>query len=229
MTEAAALPYKLYSYFRSSCAYRVRIALNIKNIPYEIVPVHLLNNGGEQHAPEYVDINPMHAVPTLVTPSGQILTQSMAIIEYIDDTHRMPRLMPDAFIARAYVREIAQTIGCDIHPLNNLRVLQKLEQDFGMTDAQKTDWIQDWIRRGFTALENLITRSPHYTGLYACGDDVTSADLAIVSQVYNALRYKIDMDDFPLLSDIYNGCMELEPFIKASPEMQPDCPPDLKG
>jgi maleylacetoacetate isomerase len=216
------MSYTLYSYWRSSCAYRVRIALHYKNIDHQIVPIHLLKNGGEQHSADYKKINPAGTIPALQLPDGRLITQSLAIIEYLDDVHRMPRLMPDDFAERAYVRQIAQMVGCDIHPLVNLRVLKELESNFGATDAIKKAWYQKWCHEGFAKIEEAIMRSPYYDGMFTCRDQVRICDLAIVSQIYNALRYGVEMADYPILMDIYNGCMELDYFQKAHPENQID-------
>lgn len=218
---------KLYSYYRSSCAYRARLALHFKGIDFEYHPVHLVQNGGEQHKPEYKALNPQELVPTLID-GDFILTQSMAIMEYLEEKFPQPSFMPKDAAARAYVRQISLVNVADIHPLNNLKILNHLTADLGVTQAQKTEWYQKWIRQGFDALETLITRSAFYKGTFACGDTVTMADMCLVPQVYNARRYEMDVSAWPILSAIDAACADLPAFQAASPENQPDTPDDQR-
>lgn len=210
-------PLILYSYFRSSAAYRVRITLNLKNIAYEIRPIHLLKHGGEQFSADFLALNPQGRVPVLVV-NDQVLTQSAAIIEYLEETYPTPPLLPSDPLKRAYVRSIAQTIACDIHPLNNLRVLNYL-QDALNFDA-KDAWYCHWIEEGFTALETL--QNSAYSGKCCFGDTPGMADAFLIPQVYNALRFHCDMQRFPLINGIYRYCIQQAAFINAAPENQPD-------
>jgi maleylacetoacetate isomerase len=208
---------KLYSYFRSSAAYRVRIALNLKGLPYEMVPVHLTKDGGRQHTPEFLDINPQARVPALELPGGEILTQSLAIIEYLDDIHPKPPLLPADALARAKSRAIAQMIACDIHPLNNLIALQYLKRQLEHEQPEIDTWYHHWITVGFTALEKMLESGP-----YACGSNVTLADICLVPQVANARRFKVPLDKFPKILSVDAACLKLPAFDKARPENQPD-------
>lgn len=208
----------LYSYFRSSAAYRVRIALNLKDIDYEIRPVHLLKNGGEQFNADYLALNPQGRVPVLVV-ENKVLTQSSAIIEYLEETYSTPPLLPDNALERAYVRSLAQIIACDIHPLNNLRVLGYLK---GLVkDEFQRTWYSHWIKEGFTALEQLLEKS-EYRGRFCFGDTPGMADAFLIPQAYNALRFECEMKSFPLISGIYENCMQETDFLNAAPENQPD-------
>lgn len=218
---------KLYGYYRSSCAYRVRLALAHKNLPFESLPVHLVRNGGEQHKPEYAELNPQELVPTLVD-GDFVLTQSLAILEYLEEKHPSPALLPRDAQARAYVRQISLAIATDIHPLNNLRVLQYLSADLNLSQSQKNDWYAKWVVQGLAAIEKLIARSPHYTGTFACGDTPTMGDFCLIPQVYNAQRYDIALDAFPLIRAINEHCLALPAFAAASPENQPDTPDDQR-
>ncbi len=211
----------LYSYFRSSAAFRVRIALNLKNLDYEIRPVHLLKNGGEQFKDDYLALNPQGRVPVLVV-NNQILTQSSAIIEYLEETHPSPPLLPADPLARAYVRSLSQLIACDIHPVNNLRVLNYLKDT--LDSEHKQVWYRHWIEEGFTALEQLL-RNSEYPGRFCFGDTPGMADAFLIPQVYNALRFDCDMNNFPLISDIYQHCLQETAFLSAAPENQPDAEP----
>ncbi|EJI85978.1 MULTISPECIES: maleylacetoacetate isomerase [Alishewanella] len=209
---------KLYSYWRSSAAYRVRIALNLKQLSFETIPVHLLKDGGQQHSSAYQALNPAELVPTLVDEQGS-LSQSLAIIEYLDETYPEPRLLPQEPFARAKVRALALDIACDLHPLNNLRVLQYLTGELALDEAQKLRWIQHWLTLGFNALEQKLQQT---AGQYCYGDDVSLADLCLVPQVYNALRFNLDLSRYPLISRIYQHCLQLAAFALAAPEQQPD-------
>jgi len=215
---------KLYSYFRSSAAYRVRIALNLKQIPYDVVPIHLLQNGGEQFSPEYARINPNKLVPALVDESahGNIaLTQSLAIIEYLDEVYPEPRLLPEFAVDKAYVRSIALTIACEIHPLNNLRVLNYLEHDLKVSHENKDAWYRHWCEQGLAAVEAMLGRDSR-VGKYCFGDAPTVADCFLVPQVANALRVNCDLTAMPTILRIYTACLALDAFGKAAPANQPD-------
>lgn len=220
---------KLYSYFRSSAAYRVRIVLNLKHINYDIVPVHLVRNGGEQNSAEYLDVNPQGLVPSLdiTAPSingleqqPQIITQSAAIIEYLEEAFPQPALLPINLIERAYIRTLTQIIACDMHPVNNLRVLQYLEECFDCNEAEKITWYQHWLAKGFAAFEMLLRKngSTHYY----CNGQVSVADVYLIPQVYNALRFNLDMTPYPIINRIYQHCIQLPAFVEAAPEQQPD-------
>ncbi|WP_266169921.1 maleylacetoacetate isomerase [Dyella subtropica] len=213
----------LYGYWRSSAAYRVRIALNLKGLAYESRPIHLVREGGEQHAPDYQALNPQELVPCLVE-GGQVFTQSMAIIEYLDETRPTPPLLPADATGRARVRALAQLLACDVHPLGNLRVLQYLGSQFGADDAARGVWSRHWIGEGFEALEAMLAGNVA-TGHFCHGDTPTLADACLVPQVYNAVRWKLPMDDYPTILRIHAACTELEAFRKAVPEVQHDAPP----
>lgn len=211
---------KLYSYFRSSATFRVRIALHLKNLPADIMPVHLLRDGGQQFMPAYRQLNPDAVVPVLVEDE-HVLSQSLAIIEYLEETHPSPALLPPNPLDRAYVRAIALQTACEIHPLNNLRVLKYLKHTLGVTDAAKDAWYRHWIESGFAALEQKLAADPR-TGQLAFGDTPTLADLCIVPQVFNARRFKIDLSPYPTLVRINDNAMRLDAFVKAAPAAQPD-------
>lgn len=210
---------RLYSYWRSSAAYRVRIALNLKGLPCEIIPVHLTANGGEQHSAEYAQLNPQEFVPTLLD-GGRVIRQSMAIIEYLDESYDGEiKLLPPTARDRARVRGLAQLVACDIHPLNNLRVLTRLRSQFDADNAQVKAWIAHWIGEGFGALEQLIARTG---GRYAFGDTPTFADCYLVPQVYNAERYNVDLAAFPRTLAAAEAARALPAFAAAHPDLQPD-------
>jgi maleylacetoacetate isomerase len=196
----------------------VRIALNLKNIDYEIRPVHLLKNGGEQFKADYLALNPQGRVPVLVV-QNTVLTQSSAIIEYLEEAYPVPPLLPDNAIERAYVRSLSQIIACDIHPLNNLRVLSYLQGT--LKNGFEQAWRIHWIHEGFTALEQLLQKSD-YWGRFCFGDTPGMADAFLIPQVYNALRFGCEMKSFPLISGIYENCMQETAFSNAAPENQPD-------
>jgi maleylacetoacetate isomerase len=208
---------KLYSYFRSSAAYRARIALNLKGIAYETVPIHLIKDGGHNLRPEFRAINPQMRVPALATDAGDVLIQSIAIIEYLDETHPEPPLLPKEPLARAKVRALAELIACDIHPLNNTSPLRYLKRTMGQEQAAIDAWYHHWVITGFEALEQLVTPGP-----YACGAAVTVADICLVPQVANARRLKVPLDKFPKIVAIDAACMKLPAFDRARPENQPD-------
>lgn len=208
---------KLYGYFRSSAAYRVRIALNLKGLPYEHEAVHLTREGGWQFREDYRAINPQKRVPSLTLSSGEVLLQSLAIIDYLDEVFPEPPLLPADAIERAQVRAVAQIIACDIHPIDNLAVLNYLKGKLGQTQGAVDDWYRHWIRQGFDAVEALIRPGP-----YAFGAHVTVADLCLVPQVFNARRFKMDMARYPKIGAAEAACQKLAAFDKARPENQPD-------
>jgi maleylacetoacetate isomerase len=208
----------LYTYFRSSAAFRVRIALSFKGIPYEPRFVHLLKGGGEQHQPAYKSLNPAGLVPTLLQ-DGQVITQSVAILEYIEETHPFPPLLPKSALGRAHVRALVADVAADIHPINNLRVLQTLERQFGAEKLQKETWVRHWIEVGFSAIESKLAST---SGIYCFEDQVSLADIVLVPQVYNARRFGVDLSPFPLIQSIEQRCMQLDAFTEAAPNEQPD-------
>lgn len=211
---------ELYGYFRSSAAYRVRIALNLKGLAYDSVPVHLLKDGGQQFSGDYLSLNPTALVPTLLDGDTAI-GQSMAIMEYLEETHPSPALLPSDAQGRARVRAIAQTIACDIHPLNNLRVLKYLKHDMKLSEQDKDTWYRHWISVGLSGVEAMLAKHPA-TGRFCHGDQPTLADLCLVPQLYNARRFSCDESAFPNIVRIDAACAELEAFSLATPERQPD-------
>ena len=208
---------KLYTYFRSSAAYRVRIALNLKGLPYEMVSVHLTKDGGQQHKPDFHAINPQERVPALVLSSGEVLTQSLAIIAYLDELEPEPPFLPADALDRAKVRAVAQMVACDIHPLNNLIALQYLKRTLKHEQADIDAWYHHWVIEGFKAIEAMIKPAP-----YACGAHVTLADICLIPQVFNARRLKVPLDAFPKIVAVEQACLKLPAFDKARPENQPD-------
>jgi maleylpyruvate isomerase len=210
----------LYTYFRSSAAYRVRIALNLKALPYEAIPLHLLKNGGEQLQPAYRAINPSGLVPAL-DHDGAIITQSLAMLEYLEEVYPQPALLPTDPAGRARVRVLAQTVACDIHPIGNLRVLKYLTGTLGVSDEAKLEWSRHWIREGFAALETMLATSKD-TGSFCHGDRPTIADCCLVPQVSNAVRFGVDLTPYPTIVAIDAACAELPAFIAAHPSRQPD-------
>lgn len=211
---------QLYSYFRSSAAYRVRIALNLKGLPYEYLAVHLLKDGGQQLSADYRKVNPTALVPTLVDGDA-VIGQSLAIIEYLEETHPQVPLLPADAIGRARVRDLALGIACDTHPLNNLRVLKYLKHTLGVDEAAKTAWYQHWVRQGLEALEAQLAGSSA-TGKFCHGDTPTIADLCLVPQVANARRFECDLAAMPTVMRIDAACRELPAFDAAAPGKQPD-------
>ena len=208
---------KLYSYFRSSAAYRVRIALNLKGLPYEMVSIHLTKDGGHQRTPEFRAVNPQMRVPVLALSGGEVLTQSLAIIEYLDEINPEPPLLPADAFDRAKMRALAQMIACDIHPLNNLVTLQYLKRTLKHEQADIDAWYRHWVLEGFTAVEAMLGPGP-----YACGAHVTLADLCLVPQVANARRFQVPLEAFPKIVAAEAACRKLAAFDKARPENQPD-------
>jgi maleylacetoacetate isomerase len=211
---------KLYNYHRSSASFRVRIALNIKGLAYDYMPVHLLKAGGQQLGTDFRVLNPDALVPVL-DDGGRVLTQSLAIIEYLDETHPQPPLLPPDPTARAYVRSIALSIACDIHPLNNLRVLRYLVREIGASEEQKNTWYRHWVEEGLAALEARLAAEKR-CGRFALGDAVTLADVALVPQIFNAQRYDCRIDHVPTIMRIFAECMQLKAFVDAQPSRQPD-------
>lgn len=211
---------KLYSYFRSSAAFRVRIALNLKKIAYEQVPIHLVKEGGIQHSASYKTLNPQELVPAL-EHDGHIINQSLAIIEYLDECFPTPALLPTDRYLRAQARGVALYIACDIHPLNNLRVLNYLTQDLEVNADQKTGWYHHWITTGFAALENQLSAIKE-PGIYSFGNMPTIADIFLIPQLANARRFEVDLTPYPRLIAIEQACLSHPAFIKALPANQPD-------
>jgi len=198
----------------------VRIALNLKGLPYETVPVHLLRDGGQQNQPDYRALNPLGTVPTLDAGAGA-MTQSLAIIEYLDETHPLPPLLPASAEGRARVRALAQTIACDIHPVNNLRVLNYLGREFGASKEQKDAWYRHWVTEGLLAIEQmLVTQSG--TATFCHGQAPTLADCCLVPQVFNARRFNCALDKMPTIQRIVAACETLPAFQNAAPANQPD-------
>ena len=211
----------LYSYWRSSAAWRVRIALNLKGMDYTLTPVHLLRDGGEQRSAIFRELNPQALIPILID-GDRVIRQSQAIIEYLEEAYpETPRLLPIDNRSRARVRAIAQMVACDIHPLGNLRVQQYLEKEFAASEAQRQTWTQHWIVAGFDALEAVLAGHPG-TGTFCEGDAPTLADCCLVPQIYNARRFGVDMAPYPVIARIGATCDSLQVFKTAAPEAQPD-------
>lgn len=209
---------KLYGYFRSSAAFRVRIALNLKGLAYDALPVHLQRN--EQTRPEFLGVNPQGLVPALIDGDATLI-QSLAIIEYLDEIHPDPPLLPQSAPDRARVRALAQIVACDIHPVNNLRILRYLRHRFGATDEAIATWYNHWIATGLAALERLLASDPR-TGAFCHGGAPGLADIALVPQVVNAQRYRLDLGPYPTITAIHERCMKLDAFAAAHPDRQPD-------
>jgi maleylacetoacetate isomerase len=208
---------KLYTYFRSSAAYRVRIALNLKGLQYDMIPVHLTRDGGQQRKAEFQKLNPQMRVPALELSSGDVLTQSLAIIEYLDDCEPEPPFLPADALERAHVRALAQLVASDIHPLNNLISLQYLKRTLKQEQPEIDAWYHHWVVEGFIALEQMLKPGP-----YSYGAHVTLADICLVPQVFNARRLKVPLDKFPKIVAVETACLKLPAFDKARPENQPD-------
>ncbi len=213
---------KLIGYFRSSAAYRVRIALNLKGIAVEHAARHLRK--GEQSSADYAALNPQKLVPALVLDDGSILTQSIAIMEYLEETHPEPPLLPKDPVGRARVRSLSLIVSADIHPIQNMRVMAYLRQKFDQTEESAFTWSRHWIETGFDAYEAILTRSAG-TDRFSHGDRPTMADLCLVPQVFNATRFKVDMTRYPTIQRIYDFCMKLPAFDAAQPSKQPDAEP----
>jgi len=210
----------LYTYWRSSASYRVRIALNLKEIRYESRAVNLVRDGGEQKSPAYLELNPQGLVPLLVV-DGLAISQSLAIVEYLDECWPEPALLPADPSARARVRSLALMIACDIHPLNNSGVHRYLGREMGVGEDDRLSWYRHWIDVGFQAIEARLAREPG-TGRFCHGDSPGLADIFLVPQVYNARRFDCDLTGFPRIMDINEACLGLEAFRRAAPEAQPD-------
>ena len=208
----------LYSYWRSSAAYRVRIALELKGLDYTIMPVNLIKEGGEHRHTSYKDLNPQGLVPTLVD-GGMVLGQSLAILEYLEEAYPETSLLPSDLCDRALVRQVMYIVCCDIHPLNNLRVIQYLSSTFSAAEEPRKTWAATWMNDGFAAIESLISNK---RGPYALGDDVTMADICLIPQVYNANRFGISLESYPRIRHVASQCMSLQPFQNAAPENQVD-------
>ena len=209
---------KLYNYFRSSASFRVRIALELKGLPYDYVPVHLVK--GEHKQPHYAAVSPTMMVPTLVTDGQESLGQSMAIIEYLDEVYPQPELLPTDAIGRAQVRALAQLIACEIHPLNNLRVLKYLVRELKVDEEAKNTWYRHWVRQGLEAFERELVRLPK--GTYCYGETPTLADCCLVPQIFNGQRFNVDLTGLPRTMAAFDACMELDAFQKAQPSNCPD-------
>lgn len=213
----------LYSYWRSSAAYRARIALNLKGMEYAIAPVHLVKDGGEQHQDAYRAINPQQLIPALVD-GDRVVRESLAIVEYLDEAYPdTPRLLPGDPMARARVRALAQMVACDIHPLGNLRVLQYLQGELYVDEERKLAWSRHWIQVGFDAVESVLAGEGG-AGKFCEGDAPTMADCCLVPQVYNARRFEVPLDRYPTIVRIDAACAALDAFKQAAPEAQPDAP-----
>lgn len=212
---------KLYGYWRSSAAYRVRIGLNLKGLAYESMPVHLIRNGGEQRSPAFVNTNPQKLIPVL-QHGERLIRQSLAILEYLDETwDGQASLLPVTARERARVRSLSLIVACDIHPLNNLRVLQFLEREWHAPQSERDEWVRHWIREGFEAFEALLADDPS-TGNFCEGDLPTMADCCLIPQVYNARRFEVDLTPYPTIRRIEAECLALPAFDAARPEKQPD-------
>jgi maleylacetoacetate isomerase len=218
----AAEGMKLYSYWRSSAAYRARIALNLKGLPYELVPVNIAPGAGDQHTPGYHAVNPQRMVPVLVD-GERVVRQSLAIVEYLDESYGGARLLPVTARERARARSLALVVACDIHPLNNTRVLQWLESEFNTPQVERERWVRHWIETGLEALEELLAGNPS-TGAFCEGDSPSIADICLAPQCYNAQRFMVDLTRYPTVRRIYEQCLTVPAFDRARPENQPDAP-----
>lgn len=214
----------LYGYWRSTAAYRVRIALNIKQLTYSQKSVHLLRNGGEQHQSDYASLNPQCLVPTLIdndTGCDAVIGQSMAILEYLEEKYSNIPLMPCDIIARSKIRQLSQLVVSDIHPLNNLRVLQYLSKTLEVDDEERQTWYHHWILKGFQAYEAILEQNQS-NGTFSVGEELSLADVCLIPQIYNAQRYDVDLAAFPRLMKINANCLKLACFQRAIPDNQPD-------
>ncbi len=212
---------KLYTYFRSSASYRVRIALNLKGLPCEMVPVHLLRDGGEQLKPEYRKLNADALVPSLALDDGHVITQSLAIIEYLEEVHPEPALLPKDALDRAWLRSLALSIACDIHPVNNLRILRYLTGEMKLSEEDKNRWYKHWCEQGLAAVEQVLAHDQR-VGRYCYGDTPSLADCLLVPQVANAQRMNCDLSAMPTVVRINDACLQMPAFIDASPAKQID-------
>lgn len=210
----------LHGYWRSSAAYRVRIALNLKGIQWTHREVSLIREGGEHRKPDFTQLNPQKLVPVLESGST-VLTQSMAIIEYLEEIQPHPPLLPADAVERARVRALAMAIACDVHPLNNLRVLQYLGKELGIDTDRRTNWYAHWVTEGMQSIETLVSGNPQ-TQDFCHGNSPTLADVCLVPQLYNARRYEIDLTPYPTIRNIESNCLHLNAFVDAQPENQPD-------
>jgi maleylacetoacetate isomerase len=226
--------YRLYGYFRSSATYRVRVALRLKGLAFDIEPIHLVKDGGQQYSDVYQALNPMGEVPALaVHPSGDttdgtptaVLAQSVAVLEFLEESHPTPALLPSDPVDRAKVRQLVECVNSSIQPVQNLKVLRRLTEVHGLDVPTRTAWGKYWIDRGFAGLEQLVAAS---AGTYAFGDSVTLADVVLVPQVYNAERFGCDMALYPTIARVAAAARALEAFKAGAPEVQPDTPPDLR-
>lgn len=208
--------FKLYDYFRSSACFRVRIALNLKKLDYDIVPIHLLKDGGEQFKEDYQKINPQQLVPALAH-GDKIITQSLAIIEYLDEEYPTPPLLPKNSIDKSLVRSLALTIAADIHPLNNTRVLKYLTEELSVSDEKKNQWYHHWIKKGLSALEQRL-KVLDQSGDFCFGDTPSLADVCLIPQLFNAKRFACDLTNYELLNKIDQNCLKHDAFIQAMPK-----------
>ena len=210
----------LYDYFRSTASFRVRIALNIKQIAYKSIPINLIQDGGQQHSADYMQYNPQGLVPTLIDEENNniVITQSLAILEYLEEQYPDPPLLPDDLVTKTRIRTISQLIACDIHPLNNLRVLQYLTNTLGHTEQIKTTWYHNWIDKGFCALEELLKKYQPEPSCCCIGNSPTLADILLIPQVYNANRFKCAIDKYSRICQINNHCLQLQEFAQAYPD-----------
>lgn len=209
---------QLYGYWRSSASFRVRLALHLKQLPFDYKPVHLVKDGGQQHTPEYQQLNPAKLVPTLVDGEFR-LNQSLAIIEYLNERYAQHPLLPDAIEDKAKVRMLAYDLACELQPVTNLRVLQYLSGTLQCSDHQRNEWIHHWVKTSFTAFEQRLTET---AGVYCYGDSVTLADICLLPQVYNAQRFDVDLSAYPTLTAINDRLQQLPAVQQARPENQPD-------
>ncbi len=210
---------KLYDYYRSTTSYRVRITLNLKKLSFACIPVHLVRDGGEQHLPAYRALNPQALVPTLVDENTHFsLTQSLAIMEYLEEVHKSPALLPQDAQARAEVRSLSLLIACDMHPLNNLRVLQQIKRQFTTTEEDITTWYHHWLKLGFDAFETKLNQFPRENTHFCHGNQISFADICLIPQVYNAKRFEFSLEPYPLIEAINTHCLTLDAFKDAAPE-----------
>ncbi|WP_420546682.1 maleylacetoacetate isomerase [Curvivirga sp.] len=211
---------KLYTYWRSSAAYRVRIALNLKNITCEYKYVNLVKDGGEHKKSSYTSKNPQGLVPALELDDGQILNQSLAIIDYIDHNFGSSQFLSDDLMIRANIQAVAQIVACDIHPVNNIRILQYLSHEFDVEEDEKIQWYKHWVHKGFETIEAMLTQNSN--GKFCFGNQASLADICLIPQVYNAKRFHVDMNNYPIINSINENCLTLDAFYEASPEAQKD-------